>query len=377
MIERHNPFIPVFGRIPTLFVGRDRLIQDVVDGLKNGPDDPNRTTVFTGPRGNGKTVMLTKIAEEAQTLGWVCANVMTRPGMLDRILEQLRDNASEILPPKAKSRLAAISVTTPLGGVSATTERTPEKAPSWAKQMTDLLNLLQQHNTGVLITVDEASSDAEELIDLIAEYQLFVRAERNIALIVAGLPWNVDALIMERTVSFFRRAFRRELKLISIPEVKSSLRKTIEGAGRAIDANALNEMAEATGGYPLMIQLIGYHVWKQSGAKRIESRDIEEGVESARADLENMILDATLLEISDTDKKFLVAMLPDARESNVSDIASRMGVSANYAAKYRRRLIKQGIIAPAGRGRVFFAIPMFKELFAEHCAEEGLLPGDG
>jgi len=83
-----------------------------------------------------------------------------------------------------------------------------------------------------------------------------------------------------------------------------------------------------------------------------------------------MILDATLLEISETDKKFLVAMLPDARESSISDIANRMGVGDNYAAKYRRRLIKQGVIAPAGRGKVIFAIPMFKELLADHCAEE-------
>jgi type II secretory pathway predicted ATPase ExeA len=371
-MEINNPFMPVFGRIPALFIGRDRLLRDVVGGLRNGPNDPNRTTVFTGPRGSGKTVMLTKIAAEAQALGWVCANVMTRPGMLERVLEQVRDGASEILPVKANKKLAAIEISTPLGGVGVATESVSEKTPSWAKQMTELLNALQEHGTGVLITVDEANAEVEDLIDMIAEYQLFVRAERDIALIVAGLPWNVDALVMDSTVSFFRRAFRHELKPIAIPDVRSSLKKTIEAAGRSIDAGALDEMAEATGGYPLMIQLIGYHVWNQSEKKKIEKIDLTEGIESARADLENMILDATLLEISDTDKKFLVAMLPDARESSIADIAERMGVGANYAAKYRRRLIKQGVIAPAGRGKVIYAIPMFKELLAEHYAEEGL-----
>jgi len=75
-----------------------------------------------------------------------------------------------------------------------------------------------------------------------------------------------------------------------------------------------------------------------------------------------MILDATINDISDTDKKFLLAMLDDAEESRISDIASRMNVSLSYAGHYRRRLIDQGIISESGRGKVIFSMPMFKEL---------------
>jgi len=41
-----------------------------------------------------------------------------------------------------------------------------------------------------------------------------------------------------------------------------------------------------------------------------------------------------------------------------SDVAQRMGVSVDYAQKYRRRLIDSGVIRPAGRGKVAFAVPL-------------------
>jgi DNA replication protein DnaC len=60
-----NPFTPTFGSIPPLFAGRERMIEDVVTGLDNAPGDPNRSTIFIGARGTGKTALLAKIAEEA------------------------------------------------------------------------------------------------------------------------------------------------------------------------------------------------------------------------------------------------------------------------------------------------------------------------
>jgi hypothetical protein len=59
---KNNPFTPTFGSIPLHLAGRERLISDVLNGLKNDPGDPNRATIHIGARGSGKTVLLTKIA---------------------------------------------------------------------------------------------------------------------------------------------------------------------------------------------------------------------------------------------------------------------------------------------------------------------------
>ena len=74
--------------------------------------------------------------------------------------------------------------------------------------------------------------------------------------------------------------------------------------------------------------------------------------------------DASLNDISDTDILFLLAMVPDNRESRMSDISSRMKVSPSYASHYKRRLVNQGIISEAGRGKVVFTMPVLKEMLA-------------
>ena len=56
--KRRNPFTPTFGHEPFAFAGREELIDDVIEGLAEGPGDPNRATIFLGPRGSGKTVLL-------------------------------------------------------------------------------------------------------------------------------------------------------------------------------------------------------------------------------------------------------------------------------------------------------------------------------
>lgn len=47
--------------------------------------------------------------------------------------------------------------------------------------------------------------------------------------------------------------------------------------------------------------------------------------------------------------------------SSISNVAGRMGVSSNYASKYRARLIEQGVIGERGRGRIGFDMPFFRE----------------
>jgi hypothetical protein len=360
-----NPFTPTFGSEPMLLAGREQFIEDVIGGLNNAPGDPNRTTVFTGSRGCGKTVLLARIASEASGTGWISANVTAGPNMLDEIVEQVLDNAPAALPKKAQSRITGLQA----AGFGLTRVILPGETPSWRKRLTDLLAVLNEEDIGLLITVDEVSSEYKATIELATVYQHLIREKREVALIMAGLPGNVDQLLVHGSVSFLRRAFLRRLGAVDIPDVKTSMKKTIELSGRSIEPAALDQMAAYSDGFPLMIQLIGYHVWRQSNNKKIVIADVPPGKESAEDDLENMILHKTVREISDVDLKFLLAMVPDKNESSIADIATRMGVERNYASKYRTRLIRQGIIAPSGRGKLMMEIPMLKQLLKEHYGD--------
>jgi predicted AAA+ superfamily ATPase len=60
-----NPFMPSYGSMPPLVAGREEFVRQFEFGLENGPGDPNRSTVLTGPRGAGKTVLLHWISERS------------------------------------------------------------------------------------------------------------------------------------------------------------------------------------------------------------------------------------------------------------------------------------------------------------------------
>lgn len=355
--RRKNPFTPTFGKTPLMLAGREQLIEDALEGLENAPGDPNRATIFTGPRGSGKTVLLAKISSEAAPLGWLSSNVTAKPGMLDDILQQLQKNAIEFLPQEAKRKIIGAQAFS----FALSVENVPAPVKNWRVMMSEVLDVLNANNIGVLITVDEINPGFPELIDLVADFQQFIREERDVALIMAGLSPHLDLLIKDKTASFFRRAFRRELRVIALADVRAAMEDTIKASGRKIAADALDIMAKSTDGYPIMIQLIGYHVWKQGAEETITENDVQRGIKSAEEDMRNMVLRATVGDITDAGLRFINAMLKDDGPSKISDIARRIGESDGYASKYRVELIKQGIIASVGRGKIEIVVPRLKE----------------
>lgn len=55
------------------------------------------------------------------------------------------------------------------------------------------------------------------------------------------------------------------------------------------------------------------------------------------------------------DKRFLIAMAPDDGPSRVREVATRINRSNDYARSYRGRLVRSGLVVPAGRGYLEFA----------------------
>jgi nucleoside-triphosphatase THEP1 len=362
IIPATNPFTPSFGSVPLLMAGRHRLIDDILEGLDNGPGDPNRATIFIGARGSGKTALLAKIAEEAEQKGWIKANVTAIDGMLEDIIERAEESASEFLEKKSGSRITSVGAL----GVSLTREVVEKPRGNWRTQMNHLLESLAEKDIGLLITVDEVSIEFDEMRILAAVFQHFVRERRKVALLMAGLPHNVSAMLQDKTISFLRRASQHHLGSIGLHDVKETIKNTIELSGRSIGNPALDMATDATGGFAFLIQLVGYHIWRQQpGNEEISLDDAKNGIEYARVEMKKRVFETTIQEISDTDRSFLLAMSVDDGESQLSDIAARMSVTTNFANQYRSRLIERGIIGAKGRGKLDFAIPMLRDHLRE------------
>lgn len=360
-VQKGNPFTPTFGCVPIELAGREEVLTEILEGLDNAPGDPNRASIFIGARGTGKTVLLASIAERAEAEGWISANVTAREGMLDEILVQIKRKASHILELETESRITELKVKG-----SGFSREIKKRQTTWRSELTELVEALNESHTGLLMTVDEASVSVEELRILVDVFQHLVRERRDVALMVAGLPHNISLLLDDDALSFMRRGFKHSMDAISQNDVAYAMRETVEGSGRKIEPEALEMAARAAQGYAFLIQLIGYHMWRQDLASDVITKEaVERAIEYAERDMEASVLGPTLRDLSDREKEFLEAMLKDEDESSLADIAARMGIDSNNASQIRKRIIERGVIAPRGRGKVGFEMPMLRSYLAD------------
>lgn len=368
-----NPFKPSAGATPPLLIGRQPVIDSIADSFNEGPGAPGRLTVFTGARGVGKTVMLNEVEEVANSKGWLSINETATAGLVARIEEHLTHIAEER---KRRPRRRVTGITLPLrmGGVR--TEVTPELAVDVRRRLTSLLDDLKRSGSGLLLTIDEVHAAARtELREIATITQHLIREDREFALVMAGLPSAVSSLLSDDVLTFLRRADKQVLSDVPIDEVHDALVATIEANGRTIDQDAGHQAAEATGGYPFLVQLVGYHVWRSTTATHISLATTLDGITAARRRLGSLVHETALNDLSDVDRTFLMAMSPDNGPSRMRDILKRMGsVAPQYGNVYKNRLIEAGMIGSAGHGKVDYSLPYLRDFLREHGASLGLAP---
>jgi len=155
---------------------------------------------------------------------------------------------------------------------------------------------------------------------------------------------------------------------VAIDDVCEALKSTFDAGEKALSNDLAQECANATGGYPFMIQLVGYQVWKHSGDGPVTQPAVAAGTTAARLRLGNLVHAPALRDLSDVDRTMLVCMAKDDGPSQIADIAERMDRPVNYVSVYRNRLLAAGIIKTAGYGKVDFAAPYLREYLREHAA---------
>jgi hypothetical protein len=366
-VAQRNPFRPTAGSTPPLLVGRDDVLEEFGGSLDDGPGSPARLALFTGPRGIGKTVMLTEADNLAVQRGWVTLAETATRGMVLRLQHATTRVLRELDPAAVPSR-SITGLTLPVVGGGLTMSTPPVEVVEWRSELGRLLDVLERNGTGLLITVDEVHAGArDDLRDLAAIVQHLIREDRDIALAMAGLPSTVSDLLNDEVLTFLRRASRFELDDVPLDHVARALQRSIADSGCTIDDDALQEATNATGGYPFMIQLVGFHVWRSAPTSHIDLAAAREGVAAARKRLGSLVHETSLADLSNVDRTYLVAMAQDEGESSTGEVARRLGVTPYYASTYRARLIAAGVIEPTRHGYVDFAIPYLREYLREHA----------
>ncbi|OXN00722.1 ATP-binding protein [Bifidobacterium vansinderenii] len=367
-----NPFKPSAGHLPPVLIGRDIILDDFQEGLDNGSGAPGRLMRITGARGTGKTVMLAEFRRMAEQQGWQTISETASAGMTQRLLEKLQPKKGN-LSFSFEPSISIMSMGGSLGGVHYEKSRMPL---TLRDAMSERLDALEKHDAGLLVTIDEAqAADRDDMVAIATTVQHLTSEDRNIAFVFAGLPSMTSKWLNDDVMTFLRRAQPERLGDVPLVEVSQAFTDTFAGTGMVLEGTPLDLATQATAGYPFMIQLVGYHIWRV--AKRHHPQDIsitvtvedaEAGVRDALSRLGDTVHGPELDGLSPIDKTYLLAMAQDDGPSSTSTIAERMGKDARYASMYRMRLIEAQVIEERGYGKVDFAIPYLREYLREHAA---------
>lgn len=344
-----NPFKPTAGKNPPVLVGRDYVLDEFVEGIENGPGAPGRLMRVSGARGMGKTVMLNEIASRARDFGWDVIEETANEGFCERILSQATPHV----------RVSKVSASPTLLGFSLG-EVDVEQASLSLR--TALSRLADKNGHGVLVTLDEVQdASLNEMRALSVAIQHVIREDGSIAFVFAGLPFAMESVVNGKTLTFLRRAVPVDLTPVGITEVAVSFERAMAESSMTIDSECSRVMAEATQGYPFMIQLVGYHVWQachNAGLNRVTSASVVQGVQIARERFDKTVIEPALQHVSPAQLGYLLAMAQDdGRDSSTGAVARRLGKTAQQTSVLRSRLLADNVIWAPARGRVSFVIP--------------------
>ncbi|MDR0199956.1 MAG: ATP-binding protein [Streptococcaceae bacterium] len=349
-----NPFNPLFGRRPNVFIGRDEIEREFLAAQDNN-NSPWRSTLLIGMRGSGKTALLTNIREQLPT-----SSIVVYAAPESEFLANLLGQIYKQLPQKSIKILENINSFTVAGFGLGLTKEQPSFTNSFRYQISLMLDELKKDKIPVIFLIDEVQKHSDELRTFISNYQQLISENYDISLVMAGLPQAISDLLNDNILTFFRRANRIQLGNLNIELVKMDYQQIFLKSDFSITKEEVEEAALATQGYPYLIQLVGYYLWEN-----LKQYPAEESLQRAKilaqADLFQNVHEVVYNELSAMDQKFLKTMAEVGSSVEISEISKAMGKKMNYISNYRARLIEAGVIEANSYGKVSFTLPYMHE----------------
>ncbi|MBR1599699.1 MAG: hypothetical protein IJ661_12425 [Lachnospiraceae bacterium] len=339
---KKNPYAISFGKIPSQYISRDILIEDMVDTLSSEIVD-EQAFKLTGIRGIGKTVTLTAIEKELRDdKNWIVVDLKSNSDITNDLVANLYTEVSFLRKfIDASMNLSAFGI-----GVSIS-DKSP--AASLDVALNQILKEVKKQGKRILVAIDEVRK-TDAIVDFIQEFQILIREDLPIFLIVAGLYEDIEDVENTDGLTFFLRATRIEMKPLSIAIIKADYKRTL-----SLSDDIAAELANMTKGYAFAYQAFGKYMW-ESGEKEISEMVLAQVDEA----LSQKVYDKIWSELRASEKWFLTFIV-QKDNMTVNELLEQTKKKHNEWSEPRKRLIEKGIIDGSVRGRISMRLPRFKE----------------
>lgn len=393
MDPRTNPYAPGAGTPPPELAGRDEIIERAaiaLDRFRNGL--PARSLLLVGLRGVGKTVLLTRIAQETEARGFVVVSIespeqrslpaLLIPSLRMALLKLDRVAAAGDLAKKTLRALGGFVSAMKLKyediefGVDLGSE--PGIADSGDLEH-DLISLFVQlghaakeKGTAVVFFIDELQYvKEEEFAALITSLHKCAQSQLPVALIGAGLPQLVGRA--GRAKSYAERLFEYpEIGPLKDAEARKALVFPAERLGVQYEEGALLEILSQTKAYPYFLQEWGKHSWHCASTSPITRENARSATDLAKLELDASFFRVRFDRLTPAEKKYIRAMAELGEGPHRSgDIAHLLNRDVQAVAPTRATLISKGMIYSPSHGDNSFTVPLFDE-YMKRVMPQGL-----
>ena len=342
---KQNPYTLTFGKEPTQLIARAAQSQQVIDAFLGEPST-QQVYMVTGIRGSGKTVFMTETARKITSQKeWISVELNPERDLLTSLAAKLSsENELARLFQSAEINLSFFGFGLEVKGAAPITEI--ETA------LQKMLLSLKKKGKRLLISVDEVTN-TPQMRAFAAAFQIFLRQDLPVYLLMTGLYENVSALQDEKSLTFLYRAPKIHLGPLNIGTIAEDYQAVL-----GLDEQEGMALAKLTKGYSFAFQVLGYFAWENADDARVAQQ-------LARQYLDEYAYDKVWSELSRKDREILHG-IAQVKPGRIGEIRELLGLSTNEFNPYRQRLIRKGIISGEERGYVRLLLPFFDQYVLAH-----------
>jgi AAA ATPase-like protein len=385
--KRENPYTPGAGRKPPMLAGRDgdlENFQSLIERLAAGGYE--RSLIYAGLRGVGKTVLLMELDVLASEAGWSSTDVqevgsqpdfrVTFARMAARLLREMsRRHRIKERVDRALSVVKAFSIVVPAGvqfklDVDAASGIADSGDPE--QDLSDLVGeigeVAQVTGAGALFLIDEMHNlDSPSLAAICIAFQAVSRRGLPVALVGAGLP-DLQVRLMSAKPYADRLFQYHELGRLTDPAARTALVQPAATRGVEFQEQAARRVLRESAGYPYFLQEYGLELWNHAERSPITTADVEAVHEIVSDSLARNFFGTRFQLATDAEQRYLAAMASLGVPPYASgEIARAYGAKDQRGVSiHRDALIGKGIIWAPRRGRLDFTVPLFAEYLREN-----------
>lgn len=398
MRMEHSPYAPGAGHMPPALVGRDEEIarwQVTLNEVRSRGRTRARDTILVGPRGVGKTVLLSRFVDEARLAGYESIDLQASRGGTSLVEYAVREigrraEGGETAFQRAAKQLGGVGVQALGFGVNVS-RRTqvnvhntePAATPmDLARALGDLARAIRDERGrgGVLLTVDELQvASPDDLAGLAATLGRVNVDYPDAPLLFAatGLLATRDALIASGVTHPERLFTIRPIPAaLADTETAQALIEPATPLGVSWEPEAIEYVIRLTHGYPAHVQLLADTIWQVAEGPIIGLDDAEDGGREFAQDVAVSTLGPAWDRLPDRQREYLAALSALGGQATSREVAEVLGREPSSLTRVREALILGSHIYAPRQGRVAMTMPMLapfvREVYEDAAAEAEL-----